>query len=242
MDKSADPDALPGSGAASGGRPRPRRGTLTRRAFVLLVVAGAGAAAYLWIPRRRTKRFLLKTLGWSLDPRSGTGALDAGATLTLIAFGEVLVPSAVAGGGTRGTAPAGSEDESPVRKILRSTLEDLAATEPGYRAELAAAAGFLERKSAAILGTRLTEASLEQRRGLVERIFRPYVSQPGWRRALQYLTPDGRAVGNTWRFAARPIMVGFYNTPLGWRLFGYPYQPGQCNDLISYTRPPEPPA
>jgi hypothetical protein len=207
-----------------------------------LLLAGAGVGAYLWIPRRRTKRLLLETLGWYVDPRSGTGTLDPVATLTLVAFGEVLVPSAVVGEAARVSPPSGGEDGSPVRKIIRSTVEDLAATEPGYHAELAASAALLERKSAAILGTRFAEASLEKRRSLVEQLFHPCAGQPGWRRALRYVTAEGRALGNTWRFVARPIMTGFYNTPLGWRLFGYPYQPGQCNDLVSYTQPPEPPS
>jgi hypothetical protein len=219
------------SGPDSDREPK-RRGLLSRRRFAALLLA-AGVAAILTVrffrwPLRRVARRLL-----CLDPdrRTGTGSLTESESSTLVAFGEVLLPSAF-------SAEAFRSGSFSAAGIVKRTVQEVAEREPGYHAEFVDAVGLLNRTSVTEAGTPFVEVDLERRRELVESLLLPFTRRPALTRALQLFHPGGRRTGRLWQFVARPILIGFYDSPLGWRFIGYPYEPGECSNLVDYQYPP----
>ena len=218
--------------------PPDRRRFLTRRRFAFLGMAGSALAAIaLWFFRGRLLQLgpIARALGRELDRDSPTGRLTQAEAATLVAFGEVLIPTMFSGPAAFTTPPPDSRAEAPSH-VLEQALGDLAGQVPGYLSEFQAAARFLNEKAGARSGSPFASTALESRRALVETQFRGYVGRSR-RRAFFFLTSDGRRTAGTWEFVARPMLAAFYRSPYGWRVVGYAKRPGECSNLVDYQRP-----
>ena len=147
---------------------------------------------------------------------------------TLRALSDVLIPSAF----TAKPSAADDGQATAVELVMRDILHAYA-RDPEFRA----AAAFLDRRSGADHQLRFAALDIERRRRLVERLLQPYTQRTLFSAAHYYLTADGRAVRSVWHSVAKPIMVDFYASSLGWRVVGYSRQPGECSDLVDYQSP-----
>jgi hypothetical protein len=207
-----------GSRSPSAGRPR-----FSRRLF-LLALAGAAAAVALGAQlRARIHR------AYELDESSGVGDLDEATLGAIAALGDVLMPSRLVG-------------NPEAQQTMRDVAHELARDVPGYRLELDRAAALLDAQSRSRHGLDFATLPLEARRSLVDEILTPMLQASPVGRRLRRLLPGGQEVARLWRFVAQGLLVGFYSSPLGWRLVGYAFPPGACAGLADYQAPPQPAA
>lgn len=207
-----------GSRSPSAGRPR-----LSRRLF-LLALAGATAAVALGaLLRARIHR------AYELDDSSGVGELDEATLGAVAALGDVLMPSRLVG-------------DPEAQRTMQDVAHELAREIPGYRLEFARAAALLDAQSQSRHGLDFAALPLEARRALVDEILRPMLQASPVGRRLRRLLPGGQEIARLWRFVAQGLLIGFYSSPLGWRLVGYAFPPGACAGLADYQGPPQPAA
>jgi hypothetical protein len=158
---------------------------------------------------------------WPSGPRPSLAAADE--TLgedelaTLDAFAEVLVPTSF------GTAVSGPV----VRKIVRDLVADGDPTLPDAMA-------LLDDRAQEEAGARFARLDLERRRGVVDKILGPYASRTLFSNPYYYLTATGRRTRLLWWRVAKPVLIEFYRSPLGWRLVDYQRRPGECSNLTDY--------
>jgi hypothetical protein len=191
---------------------------VTRRrllASVLVAIAGIVTAirtqpVWDWLRRR------LVALGRPrLDATSGTGALSGPELHTILAFAEVLV----------GDEALAAQD----RTALVEHVEHRTRGTAGYLALYRTTARLLDglgHASFATLGRR-------DRAALVDR---HQLRVPGGR-MRDYLLPIAREALTVRVLAVPDLIVGYYQSPAGWRVAGYEVAPGRCSDLSRYTVP-----
>jgi len=201
--------------------------TISRRGFL----GGAGLTGILVILLlSRIGRRLGSTVRVATDAAPPRGPLTDHELMTLMAFSQVLIPSSLVPKGASSAAPGGAE--AVIQGILRRQ-----ASEASSAAELRAAVAFLDRKSLSDLRLPFAALDLERRRRLIGDLLRPYTTRTLFANPYYYLTANGQSVRRLWSSVAKPITVAFYASPLGWRLVGYPRQPGECSNLTDYQFP-----
>ena len=136
---------------------------------------------------------------------------------TLAAFGRVLVPSSLA---------------SDADSVIGATL-DAHATDAAFLA----AVQLLDEQSLADTRVRFVALDGERRGALVRRLVEPYTSRTLLSIPYYYASGEGRRIRHLWTAVAQPIVVDFYNSPLGWQVVGYPRPPGVCSNLVDYQYP-----
>lgn len=208
----------PVAGGSPRGRPR-----LSRRVFLLALAGAAAAVGLASLVRARVHR------AFELDASSGVGELADSELEALAALGDVLVPSRLAG-------------DAQARETTRNVARELARDVPGYHLELQRAVALLDERSRARQGREFAALPLDARRALVDELFVPMLRAGPIGRRLRRLLPSGQEIARLWRFVAQGLLVGFYSSPLGWRLVGYSVPPGSCAGLADYQGPPAPAA
>jgi hypothetical protein len=203
--------------------------TISRRGFLLLLggIGSLGAAALLF---RDSISTVLRRL--DLDVSAGTGTLTGHNSRTLSAFGDVLIPSSFAL-----ETPAAQPPKGSAQAEILESLQLLAAEEPGFWLEARAAVELLDRLSKAEHLLPFAELRLSDRRKLIDRIFRPYVTGQRLWRPYYLATIEGRRRRRVWLLVAKPILTAFYSSSLGWSMVGYQRRPGECSNLVDYTLP-----
>ena len=199
-------------------RARPK---LSRRVFLLALAGAASAAGLASLLRARIH------LASELDISSGVGELSEAQLATLAALGDVLVPSKLAGSDEAG-------------RTLGVVARDLARDLPGYRLEFERAVALLDDRGRARHGREFAALPIEARRELVDDLLLPMLRTGPIGRRLRRLSPSGQEISRLWRFVVQGLLVGFYSSPLGWRLVGYAVPPGSCAGLDDYQGPPQP--
>jgi len=190
--------------------------TITRRGFL----GGAGLTGILAVlVQNPVGRLLGSILRVATDGEPSPGPVSDHEMKTLNALGQVLIPSSIS-----------SKDS--IEGILKQQ-----AARPSSAAELRAAVAFLDAKSFGDLRLPFAALDLERRRRLVDDLLRPYTTRTLATNPYYYLTGAGRSVRRLWSAVAKPLMVDFYASPLGWRLVGYSRQPGECSNLTDYQLP-----
>jgi gluconate 2-dehydrogenase subunit 3-like protein len=193
--------------------------TISRRRFL----GGAGLTGLLAVlAQSPIGRLLGSTVRIVTDGAPPRGPLDDHELKTLMAFSQVLIPSPAVPGGA----------DAVIHGILKQQ-----ASESSSAAQLRAAAAFLDAKSFGELRLPFAALDLERRRRLVGDLLRPYTTRTLFANPYYYLTGTGRSVRRLWSSVAKPIMVDFYASPLGWRVVGYSRQPGECSNLTDYQFP-----
>jgi len=205
----------------AGGAPPRGRTRLTRRVFLVALAGAAAAVGLASLVRARVHR------AFELDASSGVGVLADPELEALVALGEVLMPSRLAG-------------DTKARETMREVARELARDVPGYHLEFRRAAALLDERSRARHGRAFAALPLDARRALVDELFVPMLRAGPIGRRLRRLLPSGQEIARLWRFVAQGLLVGFYSSALGWRLVGYPVPPGSCAGLADYQGPPAP--
>jgi hypothetical protein len=207
-----------------------KRLRLTRRRILLGAVGAAMGLGSLAFARWLRVFATHERAPWPFRPLPGgeIGALSEAPAVTLVAFHDVLIPSEVAGD---------PQFLSLAQTVARQTLRELAEAR-GFVRELEQSASFLDRASMSAHGAAFAGLSLEDRRLLVRELLAPYLAaSKGWR-VVQFVSPAARRRRHLFRFVAEPLLLGFYISSAGWRLFGYPRRPGECANLVDYQDPP----
>ena len=217
----------------------PERWTVTRRRFVVSALGASGALAFLSYAYRdlllqRVLNIARRAL--AVGSRTGTGRLTSEELRTLIAFSDVLIPSALASPTVALDAPSMRDPNHPPG-VVRENLEYAAERVPGFWAKSSAAAAFLDQEALAHLGQRFADLPIESRRRTVERLLGPYARASTAWRATYFLTESGRHILRLRRTVASQILIGFYSSVIGWRSVGYSRRPGQCSNLVDYQSP-----
>jgi len=191
--------------------------TITRRGFL----GGAGLTGILAVlAQNPLGRLLAATVRAATDGVPSPGPLTDHEVETLRSLGQVLIPSSIS-------------SKDGIDGILKQR-----AAYPASATELRAAVAFLDTKSFDELGLPFAALDLERRRRLVGDLLRPYTTRTLATNPYYYLTGTGRSVRRLWSAVAKPLMVDFYASPLGWRVVGYSRQPGECSNLTDYQFPP----
>ncbi len=211
---------------------------MRRRSFLIgLAAAAAALAASAAVERRKLlgpmRNWLAirgaRLVDIRLDAKSGTGRLPEARIEALAVLGETIAPSWAAGDQVRGF----------FRRHVRGRSEGT----PGYRKEYEEALVLLD-ETAAELRAGSSFASLERpdRDRVLATILGSSRGRSVLSRRVRYFLPEGRRANRFRRFVMRDMKEAYYLSPHGWRVVGYPVTPGDCNDLVSYTRPPATPA
>ncbi len=198
-------------------RPVPARWAVSRRTFVSILGA-IGVAGVVGNGLGRLVRF-----------RSATPAADEPLTArelaTLTALGHVLLPSRL--------SAKGAAVDGIVADIVR---RQIAAT-PTALADFRAAAEFLDREALTDRGVAFAALESADRERTVAALLTPYTTRRFFSEPYYRFAETGRQVRRLWMAVARPIIVGFYDSPDGWQVVGYSRRPGECSNLIDYQFP-----
>jgi hypothetical protein len=188
----------------------------TRRNFILgfVTLVGFDPPGLLQTPDGRA-RHTGPIAQLPSDAATDNGSLTRTEIEDLLAFAEPLV-----------TGGPLSPDE---RAYLEAHLGERVKQGGGYYLTLyRSTASFL----GLLAGTRFSSLELPDRTALVTR-HRFNVSEVGARESLGPFPEETRLV----RTRAGPDLIGgYYASPAGWRIAGYDVFPGQCGDLLRYTR------
>ena len=185
---------------------------MTRRALFWIVIGAA------WIFVALQSRRLLDTLLEIVKPRVDAtlppDRLSSAEISAVLAFAEVLVSDRALSAAERGP--------------LVEHVNDRTLGAPGFLSLYRGTAHLLDR----LTSRPFAELPRADREALVQRLRLADTRVSD----LEYLRPFHRESLLTRQFVVADLIAAYFTSPAGWAVVGYDTSPGQCGDLVRYTR------
>jgi hypothetical protein len=185
-----------------------------RRRALLWTLIGAVWAFLLSFWPRRVWDTLLELFKPRVDSALPPDKLSPAEMGAVLGFAEVLVAERTL--------------SSAERAPLVDHINDRTLGTPGFLALYRHTAALLDR----LTSRPFADLPRDERVALVERL-RLADSHV---RSLEYVRPFNREALLTRQHVVPDLIAAYYTSPVGWALVGYDISPGQCGDLVRYTR------
>ncbi len=191
---------------------------VTRRRFLLLTGSAAFVAAGAYVARP----YLSKRAHPILDTAYPLGTLRDDEMLTVIAFGEVLVPAAF----------------TPPGNFFREFVDRTTQTQPGYLKEYQRAVRLLDTTAPSFSKVKLfRDLTVPERDKVLQALLWRYDAGDKIISKFEKFATS-RDASALRQYIMSPLIAYYYRSPYGWAVVGYKHFPGvPPADPMAYTRP-----
>jgi hypothetical protein len=198
--------------------------------MLAMLLGGAGLAAILYKARARFRQLPLVG-GMSPPPSRQAGAPIAEQALpTLLALGDVLIPSSF-------SSTASGEYSSAAREVLLDSLQEEARSDLAFQKDAEAAARFLDQAAQREAGLTFAALQFPRRQTMAGALLDAEQGAGSLWQRLAGRAGNGKDHARVRRVASSMIHA-FYVSRYGWISMGYSHGRGECTDLVDYQNPP----